>query len=74
MERADRSDPEDADAQYLLGARYLRAHLQWVVRSYDIIASENDCKRLKPLAVRLAPPDQPTTCGDLTRTFWLVHH
>jgi hypothetical protein len=52
----------------------LQAHLQWVVRSYDIIASENDCKRLKPLAVRLAPPDQLTTCGDLTRTFWLVHH
>lgn len=53
---------------------HLRAHLQWVVTTYEIIGSEDACSRLKPLAISLAPPGQRTTCEDdrTGRQLWAI--
>jgi hypothetical protein len=53
---------------------HLRAQLQWVVTTYAIVGSEDACSRLKPLAISLAPPGQPTTCDDdaTGRQLWTI--
>jgi hypothetical protein len=58
--------------QLTAGELGLRARVEWIGRGLTITGSEDDCERLKPLVIRIAPSGQHTACDSAARRVWSI--